>query len=259
VLIEPGNDFFERHINDIVYLRRDFYANGSGGLVSVKIEPGSKSEIATIENGEIYQIQYTYNHNGEIWGVVDIEAPGKPYSEWQRGWVLVGDFLVVYDSLMFETDHKDEIFIYAGDWDALRDIRKLVFWKWPGSGIVSSVVDETTVNEQYLSTVDELVQIIIEMAQFSREGGAFAYTDSEGREWVASMSMIKSWICLSDPSNADIPAFNPAPEPELWQPGDEHSKLPNGFPLPVLIIILVAFAAIVTIVLIRVFWKKNES
>ena len=27
-----------------------------------------------------------------------------------------------------------------------------------------------------------------------------------------------AWVCLTDPENSDIPAFNPAPRPIRWQP-----------------------------------------
>jgi len=246
VLIEPRNDFFDQHINDIVYLRRDFYVNGRNGFVSVKTEPGSTSEIAVLTNGEIHQIQYTYDHNGSIWGVFDVEAPNKPFQEWQRGWVLMDDLLVVYDAISFEEDFANEISDYSGSIDTLFEQNELVFWKYPGSGVITQVWDESAITDPNRDFREWWTSYLF-------------YTDSDGREWIAFPSMVKQWICLSDPSNHNIPAFNPAPEPEFRQPGDEHLRSPGGLPPPVLIIILVAAVAVVTAVLIRVFWKKSNT
>ena len=245
VLIEPKNEFFERNSNDIVYLRRDFYVNGRNGFVTVVTEPGSKREIGKLENGGIYQIQYTYNHNGGIWGVIDVEIPGRPYQDWKRGWAPMDDFLVVYDSISFEEDFQDELFTYTGSIDALLEAQELVFWKWPGSGIIIGSWDESVLNAP-------------EMDFWKRWDEFLSYIDREGRQWIAPPSMIHQWICLSDPSNRNIPAFNPAPEPAIWQPGDGHLQSPGGLSLLALIIILVVALAAVTAVLIRVFWRKHD-
>jgi len=246
VLIEPGNDFFDRHINKIEYLRREFYANGSGGFVSVKTEPGSNNEIAQIENGGIHQIQYTYNNHGEIWGVLDVEVPGKPYQEWQRGWVLMDDVLVVYDTFSFEDEYKDEIYTYTGSIDILFEGHELVFWKYPGSGVVTGSWDESVLsdpNRDFRTWWDEYP----------------AYTDADNREWIAFPILVKEWICLSDPTNNSIPAFNPPPEPELWQPGETLPAQSGNFTVPILIVSLVIALVIVTFFLIRILWKKAKT
>ena len=243
VLIEPRNDFFERHINEIEYQRRDYFSDGKKGFVSVVAEPGSSKEIATIENGELHQIQYIYDHDGEFWGVFDVEIPDKPYQDWRRGWVAMDDFLVVYDSIAFEEEHADEIFNYTGSIDALFEVQELVFWKYPGSGVVIVVWDESMLTDPDMD--------------FRTWWNEYpAYTDEAGREWIAFPSMIKTWMCLSDPSNDAIPAFNPAPAPGSWLPdGTRSQSAPSGgplLPLPVLIISAVVVLAVVTVVLIRV-------
>ena len=246
VLIEPKNSFFDRHVNEVVYMRRDFIANGNGGTVSVKSEPGASNEIAKIENGEIHQIQYTYNYDGVLWGVFDVESPGKPYADWQRGWVLMSDFLVVYDTIAFEEDHHDEIFTYNGSIDAIFDVQELIVWKYPCSGIIVDTVQD----ESLLADLKDFVTWKDEYP---------AYIDGDGREWVALPFLIKQWVCLSEPQNMDIAVSpNPALDPVLWQPGDEQLEPPPGLSLPLMIIILVALLAIGTVILIKVFWKKPK-
>ena len=33
---------------------------------------------------------------------------------------------------------------------------------------------------------------------------------------------VSGWICLDDPENNEVPAFNPAPKPIRWSPDGEH-------------------------------------
>ena len=247
VLIEPGNDFYERHVNELVSLRRDFYVNSRSGSLMVEYAPGSGVEVTTLENGEIIHIISTYSHNGKIWGVTDIEKPGRPYREAFRGWVPIDELLVVYDSISFEEDNSTKLYNYTGNFDALNDISELVVWKWPGSGIIITVLDEERLAG--LSIIDFL----------SYRDERSAYNDREGRLWVALPIIIKQWICLSDPENRDIPAFNPEPAPRLWKPGDEHQGNTWWRSLPALIIILVVVLAAATAVLIRVFLRKKKA
>ena len=264
VLIEPRNDFFERHQNSITYQRRDYYANGDGGFVSVRTEPDSNSEIAKIKNGEILQIRYIYDNNGDTWGVYDVEEPGIPTQDWQRGWVRMADLSLIYDSISFEEEFRDEIYIFNGSVDALFDLQELVFWKYPGSGIIAGEWDETMLTDpglDFRTWWDEY----------------HAYTDSDGRVWIAFQSMVPEWVCLSDPANRDIPAFHPAPDYDAisgasvtsdTDPGDTGSgrvrdtdqptERSNQPPLA-LVIILIAALAIATAVLIWLIWKKSKT
>ena len=73
--------------------------------------------------------------------------------------------------------------------------------------------------------------------------------------WYAHRNV---WICVSDPTNSDIPALNPPPPPELWQPGDTNVSN-NWLSTHLLVIILVAALVVGTAVLIRVFWKPNKG
>ena len=244
VITAPDNDFYNRNYADCVALQRSFYANGRNGSVSLKDKPGSKNKVVEFENGAILFIMFTYNLNGEIWGVTEIWETRK------SGWVPMDDLLLVYDYISFDEDHQDELYTYSDVYDALQEIPDLIFWTWPGSGEIHHVLESSW---RRGNTEHESIFLA---------GDKPAYKDKDGHEWVFVQYLfgrINAWICLGDPLNYDIPAFNPAPEPALWQPGDEQHEPPGGLSLPLMIIILVAFLAIGTVILIMVFWKKPKT
>ena len=243
MLAEPDNDFYRRNYDKCVALQRSFYANGRSGSVSLKARPGSGGEVLNFENGTVLFIMFTYNNNGTIWGVTEIWEPRK------SGWLPMDDLLLKYDYISFEEDYRDEFYSYSGAYDALQEIPDLIFYTWPGSGEISRILEAQWRNSS-------------EHEKNFLEGNKTAYKDSEGREWVFIpylFGRINGWICLSDPLNKDIPAFNAEPQPELWQPGEEHLEPQGGLSLPTIVIILVAALVIITAVLIRVFWKKKRT
>lgn len=246
VLIEPNNDFYTRHRSECTSLNRSFYANGESGGVSVKKEPGSTTETAVIENGEIINIMFTYNHKGETWGVTEIYSEGKPYDKWPNGWLPMNQLLLVYDYTSFAEEHQDKFYTYTGGYDMLYETDDIVFWTWPGSGEMAWILEDKWRNSETDSNFLK---------------ASHAYKDSEGREWGFFGYVYgnkNSWVCLSDPGNTEISAFNPPPQPELWQPDDTNSPK-SGLSTPLLIIILVTVLVIGTALLIRVLWKPNKG
>jgi hypothetical protein len=90
-----------------------------------------------------------------------------------------------------------------------------------------------------------------------------AYRDGDGREWIFISYLYarrSTWVCLDDPSSNNIPAFNPEPEPVPWQPEARYlTPVKSLSSPPVLAVLLVVALVVVTIVLIRVFWKKKST
>ena len=237
VISEPSNDFYNRHREECSHIGRSFYANGEGGSISLLKEPGSKSAVMTIDNGDTLYIDFTYNYRGEDWGIASFYDPDKSYNEWPNGWVPMDQLLLVYDYLAFDNDHEEEFYAYKGGYDSLKAADVIYMWSWPGSG----------------ETVGTLVY---EDSRFMEINTA--YKDDAGREWGFIGYWYGNrnfWVCLSDPANDSIDAFNPAPEPALWQPtnptGDSQNK---DMIVPALAIILVSCIVIVTGVLIKIFW-----
>lgn len=240
VLVEPNNDFYARHRDECTSLNRSFYANGEGGSVSLKKQPGSKAEVAAVENGEVLYIMFTYNHKGELWGVVELYTPDKPYNQWPTGWIPMNQLLLVYDYISFAEEHGADFYPYTGSYDALNTAKEIVFWAWPGSGNAQGSLE---------AVADENFQV------------SHAYKDAQGREWGFVgywYGRRNAWVCLSDPANRDIPAFNPAPTPVLWHAGAANAQK-GGLSVPIFSIILVAALVVGTAILIRVLWKPRKS
>ena len=265
VIFEPEDDFYERHRNECGYMGRNFYANGEDGYVTLLSEPEFGKETATIENGAILLIQYTYDYSGEVWGV-----------GFNPGWVPMSDLILVYDNTSFFEEHEQEFTKYQGNSDILLNARRVVFWSWPGSGEITM---------EHVPSADNR----------ELEGGwltaTYSYTDNDGRQWgyIPYFYAVKGqWVCLSEPSNRVIPAFNVAPEPVLKQPGNsglapdvipgnspgndstpgrdpappaEPDRKPptDGLSLPVIILILVGVIVVVTAALIGIFWKRKKG
>ena len=232
VLIEPSNDFFNHHRSDCIYLGRSFYAVGEDGTVSVKKAPNSNDNIAFIESAEIIYVDYSCLYKGNFWG----------FAQRYNGWIKLDEFLVLYDYVAFEEEHLDNFYTYKGDYAELKKTRAAVAWSWPGA-------------ESPLWTIEN-----IDTTNFRV---LYAYKDAQGREWGFVTYLYGSpniWFCLSDPLNKDIPVFNPAPVPMVWESETAHNDIgESGNPALTLIIILVAILVMGTVILINVLWKPNKS
>ena len=234
----PDNDFFMRNMNDCEHLGMSFFANGKNGFVSLRSAPGANREVAKFVNGEILNISFTYNRNGEIWGLAEFSSPRT--ERWTSGWLPMTELYPKYDYRAFDADFANEIFEY----DEVLDLEGVVLlWSWPGSGDVVWRFDPDSFDLDYLTFV-------------------YAYKDPEGRVWgfVGYLYGTRNvWVCISDPSNSSIPAFNPAPTPALRPAADPSAWPGGGMSTSLLVIILVAAVALITVVLIRVFWKKDKG
>ena len=221
-ITQVDNSFFNRHQNDILPLGRSFIVDGEDGSVEIKEKPGTAEGLYQIENGDIVFVHYSCLFDGEYWGFIN------------AGWVRLDQMLVLYDNISFVEDHADEFYSYEGTYEALEKAGGAVAWSWPGSGV-------------RLRTIGDM-----QGWEFNR---AYTWTDPEGREWGLErgyQGFSDSWVCLSDPMNGDMPAFNPAPPPAVWVSDKEHVDLgKTRNPMVLLAVVLIAAVAVVTIVLIR--------
>ncbi|MCL2002490.1 MAG: hypothetical protein FWG72_00605 [Oscillospiraceae bacterium] len=233
VLIEPRNSFYERNAEQCVPLNRLFYINGEDGYLSVNDEPGSRRETARLLNGEQVFIMFTYDRSGKPWGVYEHGS--------DTGWLPMGGLYPVHDVFWFMDEYADELYPYTGDNEALLSADSIVVWPWPGAG-----TDGYTFPNENLQWLDVTT----------------AYTDPDGREWGFIgyfYGRRNVWICLADPANDAIPAFHPAPEPQLYPQPDVWPLPDDPGRFPWLAVGLAAGAVIVTVTLLLVFWKPKPS
>ena len=232
VIIEPENEFYEQHSSEIIYLGRSFTANGTNGFAFVREAPGSSGTIAKLQNGENTYMQYSCLYDGDYWG----------YTMELQGWIQIDQLLVLYDYVAFEEEHFDELYLYDGDYGAIKETRSAIAWPWPGADAPLWTIEDID-TEHFCIT--------------------YAYTDEQGREWGFVTYFTGSnniWVCLSEPLNRDIPVFNPAPEPTKWFTETVHTEInASEDSMLWLIVVLVVVLVVGTAVLIRVFWKPSKS
>jgi len=230
-----GNSFLEK--NKTIRLDRNtFIVNGVSGYLKAQIAPDPYYEIEYMDswaqlrrynNGETIYLDQVYNYNGEYWGIGDYMMHGGP-----TGWFPMDQLLVMYVGMDFSVQSKDKFYEYTDGFNFKNIGDKLVTWQWPGSDrakatytFMESGFTQAEDDYSYYSGID-IKQIKIYCV----------YKDEMEREWgfieiEADISVSighggykrqiinwRTWICLDDPSNTDIPAFNPAPEPVKWTP-----------------------------------------
>lgn len=252
VIWEPNDSFYEQHREDCVYNNRRYTANGKDGAVNVLKEPGSDKVVATVNNGNTFFVSFTYTvKGGAEWGVVEFNPDGSgnlarmDYSTAVSGWIPMADLTVVYDDISFAEDHGSEFKPYTGNYEEFTSGEPVVFWSYPGSGIVAFEEDAFEMNDFF---------------EFSD-----TYTDTDGRLWGLIgyyYGARNVWVCISDPSGVGIEKAPPSalpeaatsvPDTELPAAGnDENSAI-------LLIVVIVAAVVIITAVLIAVFWKKGAK
>jgi hypothetical protein len=233
VIVEPENDFYTQHRDKIIFLNRNFVANGESGSVPIKKEPAANKDKGSLLNGDEAYMSYSCLYDGEFWG----------YTFSYEGWVKLDQMLVLYDYVSFEEEHFDEFYRYSGDYAKIKETRAVLVWPGPGAGAPVWTVED-------LSTENFSV--------------SYAYTDKDGREWGFVTYLYGNrnvWVCLSEPLNRDMPVLNPAPAPVVWVSETEHIDIQQqsgvqGGELSIIAIVIAMVSVLVlgTAVLIRVVW-----
>jgi len=212
-----GNDFFDRNkdrtepIGEGNNRSKRFCVNSPAGFVVPKLEPGSDKVINSYRsiqygggtvhlliNGDIVSIVATYLHNGEYWGVLDFS-----HDYTRPGWIKMDELLLLYEKYDFEEENKDAFYEYTGSYRTVINAKRVVLWTWPGSDREKTVYGESWGRADY------------DPSRFADVD--YAYRDRNGRVW-GKTTWTRDWVCLSDPENSDIPAFNPAPPSKKWTP-----------------------------------------
>lgn len=281
VIVEPDNDFYLANAPDMEYVGLAYYANGQGGAVDSFDSPGAGEAQQTIPNGMVLYVEYGYEQDGRAWAmhtsVYSDGTAGEGYEAHdflQEGWVPLDDLVRVYDASAFLEDADHTVTGYSGNKGELPGGGEVVVWSYPGSGEVYYTID-----------LDDTVDF------------AHSYIDPDGREWadiIYFMGIRDLWVCLDDPANEDIPAFNAkrptiigvndapgetaepsqqaseAPADATATPAPEETAAPSPTPPSqqdgggmstglIVVIILVAVLVIATAALILFIYGKNRN
>jgi hypothetical protein len=249
IIYEPEDDFYRSHAGQCESVERHYTANGADGNVTLWKSPESKKKVITYENGTDFYVLYTYTDKKDtVWGIVEVREEGS-FQPLCTGWIRMKDVVVVYDNISFCEEHKKEFEGYNGEFDHYEVDAPIILWSFPGSGVISGKIDE----------LDDYHSIIYTyMDADSRLWGYYAFTDAGN--WRAKWGYAADWICLSDPTNENIPTVK-LDQPTIIPPSmdEEDTDISNGNTAFVFLGIAVGLLVVVTAVFIRVFWKKNGS
>jgi len=240
-IVEPRDEFFARHKDSIYDLNRFFIINGSGGSTTLHESPGKETEIGIVQNQTEAWVTDFCLYDGAYWG----------YDILSGGWLRLEETLVIYDEISFREEYGSSLYIYDGDYKEVKEATTAIVWSFPGSGV----------------TVGNLVELDVYEPRIYQ-----AYKDADGREWGYYDTYYGNrggaWLCLSDPINAEIPAFNEDKAPTRWSADSSGYSRIEGIETEddqdsLMLIIFIALAVVViiamTIVLIKLFWKPNNK
>lgn len=237
VIVVPEGSFYRRHERECEPLSRWYQANGEPGYVSLYDRPGGMV-LANIENGTELYLTFSYSGRGE-WGYTELDASQEGIASAHQGgvygWIDLATLRPRYDSIAFMQEHAQEITPFSGDTAALPATGQVYLWKYPGS---------PPMEDAYLE----------EAGDIRFEDG---YTDPDGRLW-GRVGYYRGWrdvwVCISDPGNAALPVNTPE-QPPLHPAA--KPPVPAGYSPLLLAAALVAFVLLLTLFLLRRFWKKR--
>lgn len=253
---EPEGDFYSRHYDECEYVGKSYRTNGREGYVTVYEEPGSAKEVAKIKNGKSFYIGFSYEDNeGITWAVVDLwgyepEADESLKENCKDGWVAMENLAKIYGEGDFRAEHSDEFQEYGGEMDDYEIENSLIFWTYPGSGVVH---DEMT-------------------ADFPAEGKPdyqYIYTDADGFRWsyVGYYYGCRGWICVDDAENENLMTsyapgeikqkLYPAKAPEETQ--QENVLNSAGGEVGIAVISVLAVMLITAALIVLIFGKKKDK
>lgn len=198
VIWQPENDdFFQENASDCKYVNRE-YTVICDELIAYE-NPFSDVEVDRFVAGDVLTIGYSYSgilYDDEegtatesgLWGII---------SGSDNKWVRMDDLELIYDHQSFCEEHSDEFLTYDDSLKEREDVSQIVLWKYPNSGIVSSIINL----EQWGMNIKDIYC-------------DYLYTDENGMTWtyVPYIFCQKGWICIDNPESTEL-TVQPLPEP----------------------------------------------
>lgn len=253
---EPSGDFYSKHYDECEYVGKSYMTNGREGYVTVYEEPGSAEEIAEIKNGKSFYVGFSYKDNkGITWAVVDLggyepEEDETLAENFRDGWVPMENLAKNYGEDDFRAEHSDKFQEYQGEMEDYEIESRLIFWTYPGSGVICS---EMT-------------------ADFGAEGKPdyqYIYTDADGLRWtyVGYYYGCRGWICVDDSENSELTvSYEPGKmKQELYPAAAPEGELqtkalnPAGRETGIAVISVLAVMIITAVLIMLLFGKKRDK
>lgn len=199
--------------------------------------PNSEVKLAPIDKGTKIMVYFTYQKEGDIWGVIHTINNRDTSLVRERGWVKLRNLEFQEDIYSFisqyigEIDNMDEGNLFDGVRSHIQ--KDIVMWFYPCSGkIVGTLSKENYPSEEKIS-------------------GRLSYQDKQGRYWIFYMDYQTEEgyqdfaLCLSDPENDSIKKEVSIQRPDIT---GKCSKLPVviqiGIAIGLVICVLVIYKVI---------------
>ena len=192
LLWEPyGDNFFERHRDEMELVIRDFLANGEDGFVTLWDTPGGKKAVAQYENGKTLCVYNTYRD----WGLITVWEETEP-GGWHEtyGWTPLADLSLVYDNISFQEEYADEIRPYRGEFSGYQgSLDQVNAYEYPGAPEAKA---HPRLEDNRAENTGPGAAVIKQV-----------FTDEEGLTWghIPYYYGSNIWFCLDDPCGSGFP------------------------------------------------------
>lgn len=125
VIAIPEDPFFLENQDACIRIRREFTAKG---MVDVYKAPDDSQIVATLEDGQVIYVEYSYTDpNGTSWVLHD------NWSAASTGWIPMDSLELVYDAISFMEDHGHEVVDESGSLSSRYQESRARFYEYPGS------------------------------------------------------------------------------------------------------------------------------
>lgn len=188
VLTAPRNGFYEAYESECEL--HDYRSFTAVTEFDVYASPLDLQSVRRVGIGEIISTNVSYTSpDGVIWGYA--YSTTSP-----EGWFRMENVQIIYDSISFAEEHKNELTPYAGQLDGFTPKEYLYLWTYPGSGEAENIC---RAGDEWFTNGD---------VQNLGERAAYTYKDASGSEWVYLEFLPGGWVYVPNPE-LDLRVNNP--------------------------------------------------
>ncbi len=144
------------------------------------MSPLSDQVVRHINKGDVLHSNTFYTDSEGVRWAYDYNWDWDDVTK--AGWYKTENAILIYDSISFEEEHRDEFVYNKGQLNDYTPEKQVVFWTYPGSGEIDFIVskEEWIPKKGYVDITDK------------------TYADENGDEWLYIARGFRSWVNLSD-------------------------------------------------------------